>query len=111
MTLQYLLFWGMESGLLLLRERKRSVWTRVRAAAVPLSCVLAGKALATGFARRVTSQVLVTFAVGYFAFGVTIDGSEIGFVLLAVLAGVRALPRRRGCWSRRSAARRPARGA
>ena len=84
MTLQYLLFWGMESGLLLLRERRRSVWTRVRAAAVPLSCVLAGKALATGFLALL--QVAVTFGVGYLAFGVTIDGSVIGFALLAVAA-------------------------
>jgi ABC-2 type transport system permease protein len=84
MTLQYLLFWGMESGLLLLRERGRAAWARVRAAAVPLSCVLAGKALAT--AAIALLQVLVTFGVGYAAFGVTIDGSVIGFVLLAVAA-------------------------
>jgi ABC-2 type transport system permease protein len=84
MTLQYLLFWGMESGLLLLRERKRSVWTRVRAAGVPLSCVIAGKSLATAFIALL--QVLVTFGFGYLAFGVKIDGSMIGFVLLAVAA-------------------------
>ncbi len=82
MTVQYLLFWGMESGLLLLRERQRSVWARVRAAAVPLECVLAGKALATGFVALL--QVLVTFGVGYLVFGVTIEGSALGFVLLAV---------------------------
>jgi ABC-2 type transport system permease protein len=81
MTLQYLLFWGMESGLLLLRERRRAVWTRVRAAAVPLSCVIAGKALATSFIALL--QVLVTFGVGYLVFDVTLDGSVIGFVLLA----------------------------
>ena len=84
MTLQYLLFWGMESGLLLLRERQRAAWMRVRAAAVPLSCVIAGKALATAFIALI--QVLVTFGVGYVAFGVTIDGSVIGFVLLALTA-------------------------
>ena len=44
MTLQYLLFWGMESGLLLLRERQRGVWLRVRAAPVPLHAILLGKA-------------------------------------------------------------------
>lgn len=84
MTIQYLLFWGMESGLLLLRERKRSVWKRVRASAVPLSCVIAGKALATAFIALL--QVLVTFCVGYLAFGVKIDGSLFGFALLAVAA-------------------------
>ncbi|MBY0460972.1 MAG: ABC transporter permease, partial [Gemmataceae bacterium] len=84
MTLQYLLFWGMESGLVLLRERQRGVWVRVRAAAVPLSCVIAGKALATAFIALL--QVLVTFAVGYLAFGVKVQGSAVGFVLLAVAA-------------------------
>lgn len=84
MTLQYLLFWGMESGLLLLRERRSRVWMRVQAAAVPLSCVIGGKVLATAFIALL--QVLVTFGVGYVAFGVTIDGSVIGFVLLAITA-------------------------
>jgi ABC-2 type transport system permease protein len=84
MALQYLLFWGMESGLLLLRERQRSAWVRVRAAAVPLGCVIASKALATGFIALL--QVLVTFAVGYLAFDVTIEGSVVGFALLAVTA-------------------------
>jgi ABC-2 type transport system permease protein len=84
MTIQYLLFWGMESGLLLLRERRRSVWARVRAAGVPLSCVLAGRSLATALIAML--QVLVTFGFGHVAFGVTIDGSAIGFALLAVAA-------------------------
>ncbi|MBM3981912.1 MAG: hypothetical protein FJ304_16895 [Planctomycetes bacterium] len=84
MSIQYLLFWGMESGLLLLRERRRGAWARLRAAAVPLSCVIAGKALATGSVALL--QVLVTFGVGYVAFGVTIGGSLVGFVLLACAA-------------------------
>ncbi len=84
MTLQYLLFWGMESGLMLLRERQRGLWRRVRAAPVPLSAVLVGKALAT--AAVALLQVLATFAFGYAAFGVTVGGSAVGFVLLAVAA-------------------------
>ncbi len=84
MTLQYLLFWGMESGLLLLRERQRPVWLRARAAAVPIGCVVCGKALATGAVAVL--QVLVTFAVGYLAFGVKVHGSFAGFALLACAA-------------------------
>ncbi|HYH68181.1 MAG TPA: ABC transporter permease [Urbifossiella sp.] len=84
MTLQYLLFWGMESGLLLLRERRRGAWVRVRAAPVPLAAVLAGKALAT--AGLALLMVAVTFGVGRVAFGVTAAGSWVGFALLA-LAG------------------------
>ncbi|MBA4063392.1 MAG: hypothetical protein C0501_06705 [Isosphaera sp.] len=84
MTLQYLLFWGMESGLLFLRERERGVWARTRAAPVPVGCVLAGKALATAAVALV--QVLVTFGFGYLAFGVAVTGSVTGFVLLAAAA-------------------------
>ncbi len=84
MTLQYLLFWGMESGLQFLRERQRGVWLRTRAAPVPLGCVLAGKALAT--AGIALLQVLVTFGFGYVAFGVTVTGSFVGFVLLCLAA-------------------------
>jgi len=82
MTLQYLLFWGMESGLLLLRERQRSLWLRLRAAPVPLWTVLVGKTLSTGSIALL--QVLVTFAFGYLVFDVRVSGSWIGFALLAI---------------------------
>ena len=88
MTLQYLLFWGMESGLLLLRDRQRSVWLRLRAAPVPFWCVLLAKAFST--ASIAFLQVLTTFAFGYLVFGVTIGGSWIGFLLLALGVSVLA---------------------
>ncbi|MDB5305925.1 MAG: transporter permease [Gemmataceae bacterium] len=84
MTLQYLLFWGMESGLLFLRERQRGTWVRMRAAPVPLGAVLLGKMLAT--AGIALLMVLVTFGFGRVAFGVTVTGSWPGFVLLALAA-------------------------
>jgi len=83
MSLQYLLFWGMDSGLLLLRERKRGIWKRLRTAPVGLGTLLAGKALATGLVAL--AQIAVTFAFGWLVFGVTI-GSLPGFVVLAVAA-------------------------
>jgi len=88
MTLQYLLFWGMESGLLLLRDRRRSVWVRLRAAPVPLWVVLMGKAVSTAVIAFL--QVMTTFAFGYVAFGVTIGGSWAGFLLLAAAASLLA---------------------
>lgn len=87
MTLQYLLFWGMESGLLLLRDRQRSLWLRTRAAPVSLSALLLGKALSTALIAFL--QVIVTFTFGHLVFGVTVTGSLVGFLLLAV--GVSAL--------------------
>jgi ABC-2 type transport system permease protein len=88
MTLQYLLFWGMESGLLLLRERNRSLWGRLMAAPVPLWAVLAGKAVST--AAIAFGIVLVTFGFGRLAFGVSVGGSWVGFLLLAVAASTLA---------------------
>jgi ABC-2 type transport system permease protein len=84
MTLQYLLFWGMESGLLFLRERQRGVWCRMRAAPISLGCVLCAKALSTAIIALL--QVLVTFSFGYLVFGVTVTGSMVGFILLALAA-------------------------
>ncbi|HSQ58768.1 MAG TPA: ABC transporter permease [Gemmata sp.] len=84
MTLQYLLFWGMESGLVFLRERKSGVWVRTRATPVPFVCVVAGKVLSTAFIALLL--VSATFAFGYVAFGVSVTGSFIGFLLLALAA-------------------------
>jgi ABC-2 type transport system permease protein len=67
-----------------LRERRRGVSCRMRAAPVPLGCVLAAKALSTAFIALL--QVLVTFAFGFLVFGVAVTGSFVGFVLLAVAA-------------------------
>lgn len=82
MTLQYLLFWGMECGLLFLRERQRSLWLRLRAAPVPLATLLIGKAAST--ASIAFLQILTTFLFGWLVFGVTIGGSVVGFLILAV---------------------------
>jgi ABC-2 type transport system permease protein len=86
MTLQYLLFWGMESGLLLLRERQRGLWRRFRAAPVGVPAVLAGKLLST--AVIAVLQIAVTFAVGRLVFGVTVTGSWLAFAALALAAAL-----------------------
>jgi ABC-2 type transport system permease protein len=88
MTLQYLLFWGMESGLLLLRERRRGVWLRLRAAPAPFAAILFGRALAT--AAIAILQLLATFAFGHFAFGVSLGDSPFAFVLAACAIGILA---------------------
>lgn len=82
MTLQYLLFWGMECGLLLLRERQRGIWRRIQASPVSLTSALLGRALSTALIALL--QVLVTFAFGHVVFGVGITGSWLGFALLVV---------------------------
>lgn len=84
-TLQYLLFWGMDSGLLFLRERRQGIWRRLRAAPVSRLTLLSGKALATTLVAL--AQVLLTFGFGVVVFGVTI-GSVAGFALMAVTAAI-----------------------
>jgi ABC-2 type transport system permease protein len=88
MTLQYLLFWGLESGLLFLRERQRGLWNRVRVAPVSLTIVLLGRALATG--SIAVLQIGCTFAFGYFVFGVTIQGSWLAFMGLVLAVSMLA---------------------
>jgi ABC-2 type transport system permease protein len=82
MTVQYLLFWGMETGLLLLREQRRGVWRRTLTAPVSLETVLLAKVLAS--AGIALAMVLVTFGFGRLAFGVTVAGSAYGFGGMAV---------------------------
>jgi ABC-2 type transport system permease protein len=86
MTLQYLLFWGMDSGLLLLRELRQGIWRRIRAAPVTLTALVAGKALATGLVAL--AQIAVTFCFGLVFFGVTVTGSTAGFVVMALAAAL-----------------------
>src|SRR5439155_24172474 len=69
MTLQYLLFWGMDSGLLLLRQRRLGIWRRLRTAPVTQSTLLAGKALAT--AMIALALMAVTLGFGAVVFQVT----------------------------------------
>lgn len=88
MTLQYLLFWGMESGLLFLRERHCGIWRRFLAAPVPIWTMLAGRALATAWIAVL--QVLTTFAFGHLVFGVRVDGSWLGFLMLVSAVGLLA---------------------
>jgi ABC-2 type transport system permease protein len=85
MSLQYLLFWGMDSGLLLLRERRQGIWRRLRTTPVTLATLLTGKALATTLVAL--AQIAVTFTFGWLVFGVSI-GSWPGFVVLAIAVAI-----------------------
>ncbi len=80
MTVQYLLFWGMECGLLFLRERQRGIWRRLRAGPASLGLLLLARALST--ASLAVLQVMATFAFGGLVFGVRVHGSWVGFVLV-----------------------------
>jgi ABC-2 type transport system permease protein len=82
MTVQYLLFWGMESGLLILRERRRGLWRRLRTTPVPLSILLISRAMSMGLIAAL--QVLITFTFGWLVFDVTIAGCFSTFLLTII---------------------------
>jgi ABC-2 type transport system permease protein len=86
MTLQYLLFWGMDSGLMLLRERRQGTWRRLRAAPLSRADILAGRALATVLIALL--MIALTFGFGAVFCGVRITGSAIGFALMAFSAAL-----------------------
>jgi ABC-2 type transport system permease protein len=88
MALQYLLFWGMESGLLLLRERQRGLWQRLRATPTPLNALILGKVLATASIALV--QLSIVFAFGHVVFGVQVTGCWAALVLLACVVSLLA---------------------
>jgi ABC-2 type transport system permease protein len=86
MTLQYLLFWGMDSGLLLLRERRQGIWRRLRTTPLTLTALLSGKVLATSMVAL--AQIGVAFGFGAVVFGVRLTGSPAGFLALALAAAL-----------------------
>jgi ABC-2 type transport system permease protein len=88
MTIQYLLFWGMDAGLMLLRERRQGTWRRLRAAPLGRADLILGRFLAT--ALIALSLIAFSFSVGAVFFGVRITGSLIGFGLMSLAAALLA---------------------
>lgn len=84
MTLQYLLFWGMDCGLMFLREQRQGIWKRLRSAPVSLTLLLLGKMLSTSVLAL--AQILVTFTFGFLVFGIPVNGSIPGFLAMVLVA-------------------------
>lgn len=88
MTVQFLLFMGVDLGVGLLLMRRMGLWKRLRAAPVSRALLL-GSTIVSG---TITALLLMCgiFGVAIIAFGVRIDGSVIGFlgnmIAFAVLA-------------------------
>ena len=78
MTVQFLLFMGIDLGIGLLLTRRMGLWKRLRAAPVSRALLL-GSTIASG---TLIALILMCgiFAVAIAVFGVRIDGSTIGFV-------------------------------
>lgn len=82
MTTQFLLLAGIDAGVLLLMTRERGIWQRLRSA--PLSKAQYMVARASSTALISLFQMLVIYLVAIAVFGVRINGSAAGFVLMCV---------------------------
>jgi ABC-2 type transport system permease protein len=88
MAIQFLLFAMANHGIEILTERQRGLWKRLRSAPVSRYVILAGKAASGSIISL--SSLLVSFAFAMIVFGVRIEGSVIGFVLVAVACSLMA---------------------
>ena len=88
MTVQFLLFMGIDLGIGLLLMRRMGLWKRLRAAPVSRALLL-GSSIASG---TLIALILMCgiFGVAIAAFGVRIDGSVIGFIGITIAFAVLA---------------------
>ena len=82
MSVQFILFSGIEAGVLLLLLRERGLWSRLRAAPLRPAELLAARALATTVVSLF--MLFAIYLVAMIAFGVRIEGSVAGFVGIAI---------------------------
>ncbi len=88
MGIQFLLFASIDLGVGILLERQRGLWKRLRSAPVSRLSLLAGKAASGTAIALLTLGVSFLFAM--VVFGVRINGSVAGFVLVALATAVMA---------------------
>jgi ABC-2 type transport system permease protein len=82
MSVQFILFAGIDAGIVLLLLRQRGIWQRIRSAPLSKSEFILARALATALFSAF--QLTVIYAVAIAAFGVRIEGSAAGLVMVAV---------------------------
>jgi ABC-2 type transport system permease protein len=82
MGVQFILFMGIEAGVMLLHMRQRGLWKRLRAAPVSRSLLLSSRAVSAALSALCILAVLFTFA--RIVFGVKVEGSFAGFLLVCL---------------------------
>ena len=82
MTVQFILFAGIDAGVLLLLTRERGIWQRIRSAPLSKPQFLFARTLATTLISLFQFALIYTAAI--LIFGVRISGSAPGFILLAI---------------------------
>lgn len=84
MSVQFILFAGINLGGAMLMDRQRGVWKRLRAAPLSKAFVLGSRTLSGALIAFLT--LAIVFAAAILVFGVRVQGSWLGF--LGVLAGI-----------------------
>ena len=88
MSVQFILFMGIDAGVALLLMRETGMWRRLRAAPLSRSMLLGSRVAATTLIAILI--LTVVYAVARVAFGVRIAGSFAGFAMIAVAFAVLA---------------------
>jgi len=88
MAIQFLLFAMANLGVEILLERQRGLWKRLRSAPVSRLTLLAGKAVSGTIISLLILGVSFTFAM--IVFGVRIQGSILGFLLISLMCAMMA---------------------
>ena len=81
MTVQFILFAGIDAGILLLLTRQRGIWQRLRSAPLTRGDFILARALATSLISL--AQFAIIYAAAAAIFKVRIEGSWIGFIAVA----------------------------
>ncbi len=81
MSIQFILFMGIDAGITLLLMRQEGLWRRLRAAPLSRGVLVGSRAVAT----MLISMLILTvvYLVACLAFGVRIAGSVPGFIMIA----------------------------
>jgi ABC-2 type transport system permease protein len=82
MSVQFILFMGLDAGISILLARRQGLWNRLLAAPISVATVLAARAIST---TLIALGVLAfVYLVGGLFFKVSIAGSALGFVGVAI---------------------------
>jgi ABC-2 type transport system permease protein len=82
MAVQFILCMDIDTGVAILLQRQQGVWRRLRAAPVSRAVLLGSRCAAT--ALIALGILAVVYAAAIVVFGVRIEGSALGFALIAI---------------------------
>jgi ABC-2 type transport system permease protein len=82
MAIQGLLFWAVESAMIILRERRMGIWSRLRSAPISGNTMIFGRLLSSALRALLVLSVVIGFGIA--VFGIRVRGSYTGLALLGV---------------------------